>query len=113
MVSLGPHIFRILARESTFMPKDVGLSHLNSEKADSRKNSDTNATCELSMDCTCMPFSLQSKFTCLQSSFMASTTFFSSADCCNWASNAMARRGDCRARQHGTTARPQRIPQRL
>merc|ERR1712124_225619 len=32
--SLGPHILKIFASESTFMPKDVGLSHLKSAKAD-------------------------------------------------------------------------------
>mmetsp|Transcript_14988 Transcript_14988/g.41061 ORF Transcript_14988/g.41061 Transcript_14988/m.41061 type:complete len:252 (-) Transcript_14988:63-818(-) len=88
--SLGPHIFRILASESTFMPRDVGRSHLNSAKADSRSNSETRATWELSMDWTCKPFSEQSKFTSLHKSFMASTTFLSRAACWRWASSAMA-----------------------
>mmetsp|Transcript_7942 Transcript_7942/g.22005 ORF Transcript_7942/g.22005 Transcript_7942/m.22005 type:complete len:212 (-) Transcript_7942:173-808(-) len=51
-VSLGLHIFKILDKDSTFMPSDMGRSHLNSEKADSRSKSETKATCELSMDCT-------------------------------------------------------------
>mmetsp|Transcript_56743 Transcript_56743/g.160093 ORF Transcript_56743/g.160093 Transcript_56743/m.160093 type:complete len:254 (-) Transcript_56743:83-844(-) len=88
--SLWPHIFRILPRESTFMPSDVGRSHLNSEKADSRSNSETSATCELSMDCTWRPFSLQSKFTSLHRSFIASTTFLRRTACCKWASNTIA-----------------------
>jgi len=48
--SFGLHIFKILASESTFIPRDVGRSHLKSEKADSRRSSETKATCELSMD---------------------------------------------------------------
>merc|ERR1712060_81376 len=88
--SLGPHIFRILARESTFMPREVGLSHLNSENGDSRSNSDTKATCELSMDCTWIPFSLQSKLTSLHKSFIASTTFLSNAACGSCASSTIA-----------------------
>merc|ERR1719251_151240 len=68
--SFCPHIFRILASESTFIPNDVGRSHLKSEKADSRSNNETSATWELSIDCTCKPFSLQSKLMSLQRSFM-------------------------------------------
>mmetsp|Transcript_38236 Transcript_38236/g.76940 ORF Transcript_38236/g.76940 Transcript_38236/m.76940 type:complete len:242 (+) Transcript_38236:124-849(+) len=79
--SLGPHIFKILASESTFIPKEVGLSHLNSANADSRNRRETRATWELSMDWTCKPFSLQSMLTSLHRSFIASTTFLSSAEC--------------------------------
>merc|ERR1719326_1609628 len=68
--SVGPHILKIFPRESTFIPSDVARSHLNSEKADSRRSNDTSATCELSMDWTCRPFSLQSKFTSLQRPFI-------------------------------------------
>merc|ERR1719220_1058454 len=88
--SVGPHIFRIFASESTFMPNDVGRSHLKSANADSRSSRETNATCELSIDCTWSPFSLQSKFTSLHKSFMASTTFFKRTACCKCASNAIA-----------------------
>mmetsp|Transcript_127873 Transcript_127873/g.272695 ORF Transcript_127873/g.272695 Transcript_127873/m.272695 type:complete len:205 (+) Transcript_127873:195-809(+) len=42
--SLGPHILRIFPNDSTFMPNDVGRSHLNSEKADSRNSNETRAT---------------------------------------------------------------------
>merc|ERR1719515_429952 len=48
--SVGPHILKILPKESTFIPSDVARSHLKSEKADSRRSSETKATCELSMD---------------------------------------------------------------
>merc|ERR1719499_1688126 len=97
--SLVPHIFRILASESTFMPREVGLSHLNSEKADSRRSNETRATWELSIDCTWSPFSLQSKLTSLHKSFMASTTFFSNTDCCRCASNAMSAATALQARE--------------
>mmetsp|Transcript_5693 Transcript_5693/g.11623 ORF Transcript_5693/g.11623 Transcript_5693/m.11623 type:complete len:260 (+) Transcript_5693:161-940(+) len=94
--SLGPHIFKILASESTFIPREVGLSHLNSAKADSRSKSETSATCELSMDWTCKPFSLQSKLTSLQRSFMASTTFLRRAACWRCASSAMVCGSECK-----------------
>jgi len=87
--SLVPHIFRIFPKESTFIPRLVGRSHLNSEKADSLSMRDTSATWELSIDCTCRPFSLHSKFTSLHRSFIASTTFFSRTACCNCISSAM------------------------
>mmetsp|Transcript_143825 Transcript_143825/g.365062 ORF Transcript_143825/g.365062 Transcript_143825/m.365062 type:complete len:262 (-) Transcript_143825:57-842(-) len=97
--SLGLHIFKILASESTFIPREVGRSHLNSAKADSRSSSETSATWELSMDWTCIPFSLQSKFTSLHNSLMESTTFFNKTDCWRCASSAMAARV-CKDYQH-------------
>merc|ERR1719284_862529 len=90
--SLGPHIFKIFASDSTFIPREVGRSHLKSEKADSLRRRETKATCELSMDCTCKPFSLQSKFTSLHKSLIESTTFFKRTACCKCASNAIALR---------------------
>merc|ERR1719487_2328823 len=79
--SVGPHILKIFPRESTFMPREVALSHLKSENADSRSSKETRATCELSMDWTCKPFSLQSKLTSLHKSFIASTTFLRRTGC--------------------------------
>mmetsp|Transcript_44045 Transcript_44045/g.69763 ORF Transcript_44045/g.69763 Transcript_44045/m.69763 type:complete len:205 (+) Transcript_44045:170-784(+) len=42
--SVGPHILKIFPNESTFIPRDVARSHLNSVKADSRRSKDTRAT---------------------------------------------------------------------
>ena len=48
--SFGQHLFRILAKDFAFIPREVGRSHLDLLTADSRKSNGARASCELSMD---------------------------------------------------------------
>ena len=74
--SIGLIALRIFAKESMFIPKDAGRSHLKSVNDESSTVSWTRATCELSIDITWMPRAEQSKSTSLHKSFITSTTFF-------------------------------------